>query len=163
MIPVDCPYNVSKVKEFLTASGLTGTEYVVREYGRKIGSYIELSHCSPLWDKFGHLDQTKLRQYSDALGYPDLAAFVKVMALPFLEANQKVEEAKRKAKEMKKVERLLEKRDCLFRLTTWEPGQWDYLGCTQAHIAKALLEKTYPGQVERVITREIFNAKGFSL
>jgi len=57
-------------------------------------------------------------------------------------------------KELKKIEKLLDKRGCIYRLKGWPPGKWDYLGTQNFDIMERFLEATYPGQVETILNKE---------
>jgi len=157
VIPEDCPYNISKMAPFQTATGMTGYEATLKLYSRKIGTVILVPENLPHLQGLSNLDAVNLRLYSESLGW---AAPIMVSELVVLfhahkvRASQEKNRAKLEGKERRKLTRFLETKDCAFRLKGWEPGRWDFMGCKDLNVVRAILERAHPGQLEALVNRD---------
>lgn len=163
MLPDDCPYNIGRITTFQSVSGI-GYEASLREYGRKIGRVVTLNSTDICVDRFAHVDEVRFLSYASVLGLePTDLAIALVNHFKWSKASKARGRGKFESRELRKLEKLLEKKECVYRLKGWEPGRWDFVGTKNLTSAWAFLDRMNPGMVETVVNRELLLSPDFKL
>jgi hypothetical protein len=163
MLPEDCPYNIGRITRFLSVSG-PGFEASLREYGRKVGRLVVTPGDTRL-TQLAPIDEVRLRHYADQLETDSLTlarTLLEHFQTPKYQSTSKTR-VKFESKELRKLEKLLDRKECVYRLKGWEPGRWDFLGTKKMETVKIFLENLHPGQVEVIVNRDVFDSPDFKL